>query len=148
MENQQSGRVSSANFDSEQNPVHGVGKKNWIIWWPVCEGRQWTMSLIAQKTYVPTTTHWRICCHSATTSQNFLGLHGDSWIPWDKKNRSPWKTTLTVSWGRWVKHTPTWKRMWLRHSAPRVFWGDVVIGQLHTPHQSTSQTLYTRPYNV
>ena len=31
MENQRSGRVSSANFDREQNPVHGVGEKNWIV---------------------------------------------------------------------------------------------------------------------
>ena len=31
MENQRSGRVSSANFDREQNPVHGVRKKNWIV---------------------------------------------------------------------------------------------------------------------
>ena len=28
------------------------------------------------------------------------------------------------------------------------FWGAVMIGQLHTPHQSTSQTPYTGPYNV
>ena len=31
MENQRSGRVSSANFNREQNPVHGVGEKNCIL---------------------------------------------------------------------------------------------------------------------